>query len=57
MWRAHELKSGYDVVIMGAAVHGLGIAWYLASRHGIRRAVIAALYHPPGGSGSPHLPH
>ena len=23
MWRSHELKSRYDVVIIGAGVHGL----------------------------------
>ena len=35
MWRSHTLKPSYDVVIVGAGVHGLGIAYYLASRHGI----------------------
>ena len=40
MWRTHELKSSYDVAIIGAGVHGLGIAYYLASRHGIRDVVV-----------------
>ena len=52
MWRSHELKSSYDVVIIGAGVHGLGIAYYLASRHGIRNvAVLERGYLGCGNSG------
>jgi len=52
MWRSHELKSSYDVVIVGAGVHGLGIAYYLASRHGIRNiAVLERGYLGCGNSG------
>jgi sarcosine oxidase subunit beta len=52
MWRPHELKSRYDVVIIGAGVHGLGIAYYLASRHGIRNiAVLERGYLGCGNSG------
>lgn len=52
MWRSHELKSRYDVVIIGAGVHGLGIAYYLASRHGIRNiAVLDRGYLGCGNSG------
>jgi sarcosine oxidase subunit beta len=52
MWRAHELKSSYDVVIAGAGVHGLGIAYYLASRHGVRNiAVVDRGYLGGGNSG------
>lgn len=40
MWRSHTLKPSYDVVIVGAGVHGLGIAYYLASRHGIRNIAL-----------------
>ena len=29
MWREHELKSSYDVVIIGGGVHGLATAYYL----------------------------
>src|SRR5438445_508680 len=51
-WSSHELKSSYDVVIVGAGVHGLGIAYYLASRHGIRRvAVLDKGYLGCGNSG------
>jgi sarcosine oxidase subunit beta len=52
MWRSHELKSSYDVVIVGAGVHGLGIAYYLATRHGIRNvAVLDRGYLGCGNSG------
>ena len=52
MWRSHRLKSSYDVVIVGAGVHGLGIAYYLASRHGIRNvAVLDRGYLGCGNSG------
>jgi len=29
MWRSHELRSSYDVVIVGAGAHGLAAAYYL----------------------------
>jgi sarcosine oxidase subunit beta len=52
MWRPHNLKPRYDVVIIGAGVHGLGIAYYLASRHGIRNvAVLERGYLGCGNSG------
>lgn len=52
MWRSHELKPSYDVVIVGAGVHGLGIAYYLASRHGIHKiAVLERGYLGCGNSG------
>jgi sarcosine oxidase, subunit beta len=52
MWRSHELKPAYDVVITGAGVHGLGIAYYLATRHGIRNiAVLERGYLGCGNSG------
>jgi sarcosine oxidase subunit beta len=52
MWRSHELKPVYDVAIIGAGVHGLGIAYYLGSRHGIRNiAVLEQGYLGCGNSG------
>lgn len=52
MWRSHELQSTYDVVIVGAGVHGLGIAYYLGKIHGIRRiAVLEKGYLGCGNSG------
>jgi sarcosine oxidase subunit beta len=52
MWRAHELKPSYDVVIVGAGVHGLGIAYYLGKKHGLRNiAVMERSYLGAGNSG------
>src|SRR5919107_6003023 len=28
-WREHEMKSSYDVVVVGGGVHGLAAAYYL----------------------------
>ena len=51
-WRARDLKDSYDVVIVGAGVHGLATAYYLASRWGITNvAVIDKGYIGGGGSG------
>jgi len=52
MWRAHELKRRYDVVIVGAGVHGLATAYYLAKNHGIRTiALLERRYLGAGNSG------
>ena len=32
MWRQHPLRDSYDVVIVGAGVHGLSTAYYLAKQ-------------------------
>ena len=51
-WRHHELRSSYDVVIIGAGVHGLAAAYYLATNHGITDvAVLDKGYLGGGGSG------
>ena len=51
-WRHHELASSYDVVIIGAGVHGLAAAYYLAVNHGITNvAVLDKGYVGGGGSG------
>jgi sarcosine oxidase subunit beta len=52
MWRSHELKSSYDVVIVGAGVHGLAIAYYLGKNHGMTNvAVLDKGYLGGGASG------
>ncbi len=51
MWRRHELRSGYDVVIVGGGAHGLATAYYLA-KMGIKNiAVLEARFIGYGGSG------
>jgi len=48
----HEVRSSYDVVIVGGGVHGLATAYYLAANHGITNvAVIDKSYIGSGGSG------
>jgi len=52
VWRQHELAPRYDVVVVGAGVHGLATAYYLAARHGITNvAVLDRGYVGGGGSG------
>src|SRR4030095_9809762 len=48
----HELRPGYDVVIVGGGVNGLSLAYHLAEVHGIRDvAVLARFYLRSGASG------
>jgi sarcosine oxidase subunit beta len=52
MWRHHELKSSYDVVIVGAGAHGLAAAYYLGKEHGVRKiALLDKSYLGAGASG------
>ncbi len=51
MWRTHELKPVYDVVIIGAGVHGLAIAYYLGKRGFTNVAVLDKGYIGGGASG------
>src|SRR6266852_2027430 len=51
MWRTHELKPVYDVVIIGAGVHGLAIAYYLGKRGITNVAVLDKGYVGGGASG------
>ena len=51
MWRAHDLKPSYDVVIIGAGVHGLAIAYYLGQRGIANVAVLDKGYLGGGASG------
>ena len=51
-WRACELRPSYDVLIIGAGVHGLATGYYLAANHGVRNvAVLDKSYLGGGGSG------
>ena len=50
--QAHDLKRTYDVVIIGAGVHGLATAYYLGKEHGITNvAVLEKSYLGAGNSG------
>src|SRR6266851_6174040 len=51
MWRSHDLKPSYDVVIVGAGVHGLAIAYYLGQRGVTNVAVLDKGYLGGGASG------
>jgi len=52
MWQRHKLKPRYDVVVIGAGVHGLSIAYYLAKNHNITNvAVLDKVYLGGGNSG------
>lgn len=52
VWRDHDLRDHYDVVIIGGGVHGLATAYYLAANHGITDvAVLEKAYLGSGGSG------
>ncbi|MBW8639221.1 sarcosine oxidase subunit beta family protein [Hoeflea sp. WL0058] len=39
-WTSPEPKKQYDVVIIGGGGHGLGTAYYLASKHGVRNIAV-----------------
>lgn len=51
MWRRRPLKPQYDVVIVGAGVHGLAIAYYLCKRGVTSIALIEKSYLGAGNSG------
>jgi sarcosine oxidase subunit beta len=51
MWRSHDLKPRYDVVIVGAGVHGLAIAYYLGKRGVTNVVVLDKSYLGGGASG------
>jgi len=51
-WRSHDLRPSYDAVIIGAGVHGLATAYYLAANHHFTNvAVVDRAYVGGGGSG------
>jgi sarcosine oxidase subunit beta len=51
MWRKYPLRDHYDVVIIGAGVHGLSTAYYLAKQGVTNVAVIDKGYVGGGASG------
>jgi sarcosine oxidase subunit beta len=51
MWREPAPKSGYDVVVIGAGVHGLSVAYHLAKLGITNVAVLDRTYLGGGNSG------
>ena len=51
MWSNTPLKDSYDVVIIGAGVHGLAIAYYLAQEGVDNIAILEKGYIGCGNSG------
>ena len=49
MWRQHPLGDSYDVVIVGAGVHGLSTAYYLA-RQGVNNVAVLDKGYVGGGA-------
>ena len=45
-----ELKSSYDVVIIGGGGHGLAAAYYLAREHGIQNVAVLEKGYLAGGN-------
>ncbi len=40
VWRDPEPKSNYDVIIVGAGLHGLATAYYLAKNHAVKNIAV-----------------
>ena len=49
MWRKHPLKDSYDVVVVGAGVHGLSTAYYLG-KLGIKNVAVLDKGYLGGGA-------
>ncbi len=50
-WRDPEPKPHYDIVIVGAGLHGLATAFYLAENHGLRNVAVVEKGWLGGGNG------
>jgi sarcosine oxidase subunit beta len=50
MWTPRPLQSSYDVVIIGAGIHGLATAYYLGKRHGVKKIALLDRGYLGGGN-------
>lgn len=50
-WRDPEPKSEYDIVIVGAGLHGLATAYYLGKNHGLKNIAVVEKGWLGGGNG------
>jgi sarcosine oxidase subunit beta len=50
MWTPRSLQSSYDVVIIGAGIHGLATAYYLGKRHGVKKIALLDRGYLGGGN-------
>jgi sarcosine oxidase subunit beta len=50
VWRHQDLGPAYDAVIVGAGVHGLATAYYLAKNHSINRVAVLDRGYVGGGN-------
>jgi sarcosine oxidase subunit beta len=39
-WREPQVKSGYDVIVIGGGGHGLATTYYLAKKHGVQNVAV-----------------
>lgn len=51
MWRRKEFRPAYDIVVIGAGIHGLAIAYYLCKRGHRSVALLERSYLGAGNSG------
>jgi len=50
MWTPRSLQSSYDVVIIGAGIHGLATAYYLGKLHGVKKIALLDRGYLGGGN-------
>jgi len=50
-WRDPEPEKHYDIVIVGAGLHGLSTAYYLAKNHGLKNIAVVEKGWLGGGNG------
>jgi sarcosine oxidase subunit beta len=50
MWTPRSLQPSYDVVIIGAGIHGLATAYYLGKLHGVKKIALLDRGYLGGGN-------